>query len=134
MPRNPKCARLWFQGKGTRNMAPQVPGLFYTTKMLVLTVRAATQGLDILMQAVVTRLKLLECYHFQHFLRHPPSSARSRCLVGRLQHRAPTCGDRYVGVEGSRWLICPRLLQVHWSVGEKVAPKEEVVDGCFRQE
>ena len=27
------CARLWFPGKGTRNMAPQVPGLFYSTKL-----------------------------------------------------------------------------------------------------
>jgi hypothetical protein len=30
-----KCARLWFPGKGTRNMAPQVPGLFYSTKLQV---------------------------------------------------------------------------------------------------
>ncbi len=28
-----KCPRLWFPGKGTRNMAPQVPGLFYSTKL-----------------------------------------------------------------------------------------------------
>jgi hypothetical protein len=30
---SPKCTRLWFPGKGTRNMAPQVPGLFYSCKM-----------------------------------------------------------------------------------------------------
>jgi hypothetical protein len=30
---SPKCARLWFPGKGTRNMAPQVPGLFYSCKL-----------------------------------------------------------------------------------------------------
>jgi hypothetical protein len=30
---SPKCARLWFPGKGTRNMAPQVPGLFYSSKL-----------------------------------------------------------------------------------------------------
>jgi hypothetical protein len=30
---SPKCARLWFPGKGTRNMVPQVSGLFYTTKL-----------------------------------------------------------------------------------------------------
>ena len=28
-----KCARLWFPGKGIRNMAPRVPGLFYSTKL-----------------------------------------------------------------------------------------------------
>ncbi len=30
---SPKCARLWFPGKGTRNMTPQVTGLFYATKL-----------------------------------------------------------------------------------------------------
>ncbi len=30
---SPKCAHLWFPGKGTRNMAPQVPGLFYSCKL-----------------------------------------------------------------------------------------------------
>ncbi len=29
----PKCGRIWFPGKGTRNMAPQVSGLFYTTNL-----------------------------------------------------------------------------------------------------
>jgi hypothetical protein len=30
---SPKCARLWFPGKGTRNMAPQVSGLFYSCNL-----------------------------------------------------------------------------------------------------
>jgi hypothetical protein len=33
---SPKCTRLWFPGKGTRNMSPQVPGLFYSTKLQVI--------------------------------------------------------------------------------------------------
>ncbi len=77
---------------------------------------------------------LLEHYHFQHLLRRPPSSARSRCLEGRFQHRTPACGARCVGVEGSRWLIWPKLLQVLWARGGKVAPKEQVVDNCLREE
>ena len=32
---NTKCARLWFPGKGTRNMDPRVPRLFYTSKLQV---------------------------------------------------------------------------------------------------
>ena len=30
---SPQCARLWFPGKGTRNMTPQVSGLFYSSKL-----------------------------------------------------------------------------------------------------
>jgi hypothetical protein len=109
----------------------------HTTNGLVVLVeldRESVQGLDILMQAVATRLELLERYHFENFLRHPPSSARSRYLVGRLQHRAPACGARCVGVEDSGWLIWPNLFKVLWALGGKVAPKEQVVDGYLRQE
>jgi hypothetical protein len=31
--KRPMCDRLWFPGKGSRNMTPQVSGLFYTTKL-----------------------------------------------------------------------------------------------------
>jgi hypothetical protein len=86
------------------------------------------------MQVVAARLELLERYHFQHFLRRPPSSARSRCLVGRFQHRTPACGVRCVGVEGSRWLIWSKHLQVLWALVGKVAPEEEVVDSYLREE
>jgi hypothetical protein len=94
--------------------------------------RAAAQGLDILIQAVATHLELLERYHFEHFLRRPPSSARSRCLVG--PHRAPACGARCVGVEGSKWLTWPKFLQVFWALNGKVEPKEQVLDDCLGQE